>query len=749
MSHALRGTAARSWLRPEGSPALAVLAGTCRAHARHPVAQAARLACHTLVAGGMALAAGAHAQSAPPVAEAALPAVTVTSGSATPEALPAPYAGGQVARGARLGALGNLDVMDTPFNVTAYTAELIENQSARTVADVLTNDPAVRFTTSSGHAYENFRIRGFDVNQNDLAINGMYGLLPPGHTPVEMFERVELLKGPSALFSGMSPGGAVGGTINLVPKRADDAPLNRAALDYQSPGQFGTRFDLGRRLGEDKAWGLRLNGAFMEGDTELSGQSKRREFLSAALDWRHGGLKASLDAYYSKESSKGGTPAMFWMPTVVLAAPDASINQFAAAQGTLESKAAILRAEYAFNAQVSAFAAVGVRHHDFSGFINGTHVRSIDAAGNSANTVTVASRGYDDAVSSEAGLRMNFDTGGVGHEVVLQASHLSMESGAASATSSFATNIYRPVYHAMPATPATSPRSAENTLSSVAVVDTLSFMADTLRLTLGARHQSVKTTNYSAATGAATGVYDKSVVTPAVAVVFKPWGPGVSLYANYVQGLSKGDSIATPTYVRNHTFAPYKTEQKEVGVKWNAGTFTHTASLFETTKPMLIGVNGNDASDGGEKRMRGLEWNAFGELARGLRLLGGAAYSQGVQSRTQNGSFDGRAAVGAPRWQGALGAEWDAAPGLAFSTRVVASSSQYLNSANTLQLPGWAEVELGARYTAQMGGRKAVWRVNVANLFERRYYSGVFSDTTPIATLGQGRTVSASLTLDF
>lgn len=80
---------------------------------------------------------------------------------------------------------------------------------------------------------------------------------------------------------------------------------------------------------------------------------------------------------------------------------------------------------------------------------------------------------------------------------------------------------------------------------------------------------------------------------------------------------------------------------------------------------------------------------------------------------------------------------------------MVASSSQYLNSANTLQLPGWAEVELGARYTAQMGGRKAVWRVNVANLFERRYYSGVFSDTTPIATLGQGRTVSASLTLDF
>jgi iron complex outermembrane recepter protein len=43
---------------------------------------------------------------------------------------PAPYAGGQVATGGSLGLLGNRSVMDTPFNQTNYTAELIQNQQA-------------------------------------------------------------------------------------------------------------------------------------------------------------------------------------------------------------------------------------------------------------------------------------------------------------------------------------------------------------------------------------------------------------------------------------------------------------------------------------------------------------------------------------------------------------------------------------------------------------------------------------------
>lgn len=700
----------------------------------------------------------ADAQATAASSEATLAPVKVKAGPDSPADAPPPYAGKQVARGARLGALGNQGLMDTPFNITAYTAELIENQHARSIADVVANDPSVRFTTSNGHMYENFRIRGFDVNQNDVSIDGLFGLVPSGHVPLEFIERVEVFKGPSALFGGMAPSGAVGGTINLSPKRAGDDPLTRVSVGFQSGSQFGTHLDAGRRFGDDKAWGLRVNAAYSDGDTTLDGQSKKREFISAALDYRGKPLKASLDTYYSKESFKGGTPAMFWFTTPdIPKAPDPSINQFPASYGELESKAVIARADYEFYRGLSAFAGVGLMRHDFAGFINGTHVRSINATGISKTSFTSGQRGYNENLASEAGLRANFDTAGVGHELVLHASGLEQESGSGSSISSpvFTTSIYNPTFQAMPALPVATPRTSETDLSSVALIDTLSFADDRVRLTVGLRNQQIKTTNYNAA-GKVTAQYDKSAVTPAVAIVVKPWGPAVSLYANYVEGLSKGDTVTTPTTATNylHVFAPYKTEQKEAGVKWNAGSFAHTASLFEITRPMMIALGSSTAptlSDDGEKRVRGLEWNTFGEVARGLRLLGGATYTQGVQTKTAYGLNDGKTAVGAPRWQGNLGTEWDVPgiPGLTVSGRLIATTNQYLDAANTLRIPGWGQVDAGARYATVMEGRKLVLRLNIINLFDRHYYAGSFSDTTPIATLGLARSVSASATMDF
>ena len=103
--------------------------------------------------GALAIAAPAMAQEAP---AAEVDEIVVTGSQVT---LTAPYAGGQVAHGGRVGLFGALNVMDTPFATTNYTEELIRDQQARGVGDVLQNDPAVgcprasatsRSSTSSG-----------------------------------------------------------------------------------------------------------------------------------------------------------------------------------------------------------------------------------------------------------------------------------------------------------------------------------------------------------------------------------------------------------------------------------------------------------------------------------------------------------------------------------------------------------------------------------------------------------------------
>ncbi len=60
------------------------------------------------------------------------------------------YGGGQVARSARLGVLGNRSINDVPFSVVSYTSKTIADQQARTVGDVLLNDASVRQSSGFG-----------------------------------------------------------------------------------------------------------------------------------------------------------------------------------------------------------------------------------------------------------------------------------------------------------------------------------------------------------------------------------------------------------------------------------------------------------------------------------------------------------------------------------------------------------------------------------------------------------------------
>ena len=140
-------------------------------------------------------------------------------------ALPPAYAGGQVATGGRVGLFGAMDIMDTPFNTTSYTEELVRNQQARSVADVLQNDPAVRVSKGFGNFQELYVVRGFPVYSDDMTYNGLYGVLPRQFVAAELLERVEVFHGATAFLNGAAPGGSgVGGAFNLMPKRAPDAP---------------------------------------------------------------------------------------------------------------------------------------------------------------------------------------------------------------------------------------------------------------------------------------------------------------------------------------------------------------------------------------------------------------------------------------------------------------------------------------------------------------------------------------------
>lgn len=80
---------------------------------------------------------------------------------------------------------------------------------------MLENDSAVVFTSNKNHLLQNFNLRGLDVSAMDIATNGLYGIAPANSVPIELFERVEAMRGPNVLLSGMPPSASVAGTVNM------------------------------------------------------------------------------------------------------------------------------------------------------------------------------------------------------------------------------------------------------------------------------------------------------------------------------------------------------------------------------------------------------------------------------------------------------------------------------------------------------------------------------------------------------
>lgn len=682
-----------------------------------------------------------------------LPAVTVAASAAAPYALPAEYDGGQVARGGRLGLLGNRDVMDVPFNVTNYTSDLLANRQSVTLADALNVEPSVRFTGQIGGVTDSFYIRGFPIgegNLGEIAFDGVYGVAPNYHVYTDYIERVEVLKGPAALLYGMSPNSGVGGVINMVPKRALPQDLSRVSADYVGDSQFGARGDLSRRFGNDGEWGVRINGMHRQGDTPLDNLYSRTDIGALSLDYQGERLRASLDLLTQNE--KIDAPTRPFLVAAGIDVPHAADGRRNATQPwgwwKSDGQSALLRVEYDISDRLTVFADAGGSDTNVSRLSDQT-----PTIVNEAGDTVVTPNNFRFEVNRStynAGLRAKLDTGPVRHAISFMGSLYSDRNSQASVMGTpLTSNIYHPITRPeqyIPA-PANVPKISSSDLSGLALADTLSILDERAQLTLGVRQQRIQSRNFNATTGVRTVSYDESATTPLAGIVIKPWSH-VSLYANYIEGLSKGDVAPATASNAGQVFKPYKARQKEVGVKVDLDSAMLTLSAFEITKPSGQLTNGVYGADS-EQRNRGLELNLAGEPWRGLRLLGGVTLLDAELTRAGSKAVVGNRPVGVPKVSVNLGAEWDTpwVAGLTLTGSVMHTGSEYINQANTQSVPSWTTFDLGARYATKVYGKDLTLRANVVNVFNRAYWSGVAS----YGTISQGvpRTLMLSASMDF
>ncbi|AXO88102.1 TonB-dependent siderophore receptor [Pseudomonas parafulva] len=675
--------------------------------------------------------------------------------------LPETFAGGQVARGGQMGVLGNQDMMDVPFTLTSYTAQLIEDQQAEDIGDVLLNDPSVRQSFGFGNQSQVFVIRGLPLSGDDVAFNGLYGVLPRQMISTDAVERVELFKGPNAFLNGASPTGTgLGGNVNLQPKRADDIPTRRYTQDITTDGRIGEHLDIGQRFGEDNRFGARLNLSQREGDTAVDDQNQRSKLFVAGLDYRGDQLRVSSDFGYQKQrvNHLRNSVRLGAGVTDIPHAPSADHNYGQDWSWTeTEDTFGMLRGDYDFNEHWSGYLAGGIKHTRETGFY-GTPVLTSAATG--AATIAGSQIPHnEDNASFMTGLNGRFQTGPVSHQLNLGAASIWTEQENAYVFyKSQPTNIYDTLPVPRPASVSASagllsdPGVTGKTRNrSVALSDTLGLFDDTLLLTAGFRRQQLRVEGYAyrgtGVDGGRTAFYDEAVTTPVYGIVYK-LTPALSLYANSIQGLAQGATASGEVVNVGQVFPPAKTKQVEAGIKLDQQRYGANLAVYRIERPTDGYREGNVFVQDGQQINKGVELSVFGEPLQGLRLMAGGTRMDTELKNTQNGSNDGNHAVGVPTFQLNASVDWDVPglPGVALNARMLRTGGQYANPANTLSLPTWNRFDLGARYRFKVQDKDITLRMNVENVADTSYWA---SANGGYLTQGDPRLVKLSGTVDF
>ena len=662
----------------------------------------------------------------------------------------------EVVNGGDAGVLGNKAAEDLPFSIRSYDETLILNQQSQTLGEVLENDPTIRATYGFGNAAEVFVIRGFELFGEDVGLNGLYGIAPRQLVAPELFDSVQVLNGANAFLNGAAPSGSgLGGSVNLLLKRAGEQPLNRATAGFVGDGQFGASFDVARRFGSGGELGVRVNGAWRDGEVSIDSEDRRTQVLGAAIDWRGEGVRLALDLAYQEVRVDNLRPKLSLGVSGVPEVPRAGAN-FAQdfTYTELRDLFGAVSAEVDLTENVMLYANAGARDGSEDGIYGGFTIADL-ATGDGSGTALYVPR-TDNNEAADVGIRAKFGSA-VTHELNFggsinwQVNRNAYDFRYGPGFAGFANNLYNPTQVALPSSSLVggdldSPFPiARSRLMSLFAADTIGLFGDTVLLTGGARLQSISSRGFDYFSGDVANSYKEDALTPVVGLVFKPT-EGLSLYANRIEGLEQGPTAPIDINLTNPgaVLAPRKSVQYEIGGKVAFGGLFAGLALYHIERPGE-GIRA-DRSFGylGDERHQGIEVTFNGELSEGLRIISGFAV-------TDAELIGGSNVPGVPGFTANANLEWDLPflPGLTLTGRMMHTGEQWIDTANTLELPDWTVFDLGARYVLAAGDVPVTLRLTVDNVANERYWASAYDAFSPALLQGQPRTVKASISADF
>ncbi|MFC7288299.1 TonB-dependent siderophore receptor [Herminiimonas glaciei] len=633
-----------------------------------------------------------------------------------------------------MGALGNMDLLDSPFSVNVVSQELIKNIQAQSPDDVYKISPSTLSQTPQGSGWAPMvKIRGF--GSYDRAEDGLrrsYGFA----VSMEDKERVEVLNGLSGfLFGAASPGGMV----NYVNKRPTKDRLNSITVGNYGGSQNYIHGDFGGSFDADGKIGYRVNLVRQDGETAVDDQKIDRTLASVALDFNiTNRFKVELGGSYSDYKMQAPTAYWFFEEGVPrIKAPDSSKNWSQPwIRDEMETRKLMAKATFEANEHLTLRVAYIREDQDRP---KQDHTMNSVSSPTGYSQIRIHS-GYSktESESKQALADLSFATGSISHKVTLgyfgytdsqwQTSYSPNTGWQGPYGFGTPTHVAQPVW---PAVPPNSMYYASRTTNDNFMIGDLVKFNDQWSALVGVNRSTIKTIGREpdGSTNVEQPDYKRSRNSPSASLIFKPV-PWLTTYATYIEGLEQGGTAPLTATNQLAIMPPMQSKQKEIGVKAELGGVLLSGALFDIEKANEFTDASGTYRQDGKQRNRGAEVSAFGKLTNAWSVVGGVTM---LTAKVEGGEFDGGAPANVPKMLAKLYSEY-ALPwvtGLSVSGGVYHVGKQWSSETNTSRLPAYTTVDLGMRYVTQVSGRPLTLRLNVNNVADRDYWLNSYYLGTP------------------
>ncbi len=671
-------------------------------------------------------------------AEATLPEVSVSASQ-----IIAPTS---LKRSASAGALGDHAEIDTPFSIKSVSGEEIEDRQANILSEAVKYDASVTSISTSYSTHPaTLAVRGLPLDDlNGYKIDGMASVNRGVEMPLEMFDRIEVLKGLTGFMYGF---GSPGGIVNYVTKRATEQFTLSYDQSWSEDGVWKEHVDTGGRFGKDDRFGFRFNAVHEEGNAAADSAKINRTSVGLGLDARlTNDLTITFDTMWQDRRTSGGVD--------VITSSKYAVPDPLSGRSRLYSDGSYTDVTY-------KMATLGVQYKIASDWVAKIAYRYSDSVRQYKKdqyTISSNAGAYSDRISAEyhsyefdevqGTVEGKFNTGPLKHEVVLGASTLVLLSNKSVNTPKVVVgsgNIYSPTIFS-----ANNVNFSGGTYGDDKLTQRAIFASDRLSygpwsLLAGVRYESYEEIAHASATSGATN-YHASPVTPTVALMFSPRSD-LTFYTSYVESLEQGGTADSSTKNANQQMAPIRSHQYEVGVKTDQGRWRATAAVFRIERGAEYTNSANYFVQDGKVRYQGVELNGSVDVLRSLTL---DASLMGLDAKYINAAagVSGNRAVGAPNWQAAMQATWrvPAVQGLYFQAGVRYLGGMAIDSGNVHFINPSALVDAGVGYRTRVYGKMVTLRANVTNLTNHKYWTYYQENYLQV---GAPRTLSLNAKIDF